>query len=242
MTPGTLLAISVGALILSLAVAKRSARGWVAALLVSVVAAFAAAGWILMAGEVWTWRSAWTVGGEPVSLRLDGVSALFLALLAVVGGAGAVYAVEYWSDREHPVSAPGNRAWWNGLLLCMGLVLVCANGLHFLIAWELFALCGFLPDHARWTEPGRAVGRLAVSGGVACGDAGVVCVFWIMGRPDGKLGAGPAAGGGGIGAALLAGVVRVWGESGFVSVAHLAAVGACERAQSCLGHFVGGGH
>jgi hydrogenase-4 component B len=178
MTPGTLLAISAGALMLSLAVAKRSARGWVAALLVSVVAAFAAAGWILMAGEVWTWRSVWTVGGEPVSLRLDGISALFLALLAVVGGAGAVYAVGYWSDREHPVSGPANRAWWNGLLLGMGLVLVCANGLHFLIAWELFALCGFfLITLDGRSQAARSAGWLYL----AASHAGTLALFAFFG-------------------------------------------------------------
>src|ERR1017187_9429971 len=37
-------------------------------------------------------------------------------------------------------SLPGfrarGRAWWSVLLSSMGLVLLCANGLHFLIAWE----------------------------------------------------------------------------------------------------------
>jgi hydrogenase-4 component B len=74
---------------------------------------------------------------------LDGVSALFLALLAVVGAAATAYAKEYWGETGHPVSAARGRGWWGGLLLSMGLVLVCSNGLHFLIAWEMFALCGY---------------------------------------------------------------------------------------------------
>ena len=59
--------------------------------------------------------------------------------MAVVGGAGAAYSREYWAERAHPVSASAGRWWWSALLLCMGLVLLCSNGLHFLIAWELFA-------------------------------------------------------------------------------------------------------
>ena len=34
-------------------------------------------------------QSGWTVGGQPVHLQLDAVSALFLALLCLVGGAGS---------------------------------------------------------------------------------------------------------------------------------------------------------
>ena len=41
------------------------------------------------------------------------------------------------------MSATAGRRWWSALLLCMGLVLLCSNGLHFLIAWELFALCAY---------------------------------------------------------------------------------------------------
>jgi len=71
-----------------------------------------------------------------VHLQLDGLSAFFLVLLAVLGGAGTLYASGYWTDAQHPRTAPTGRAWWNGLLLSMGLVLLCANGLHFLIAWS----------------------------------------------------------------------------------------------------------
>ena len=113
------------------------------ALLAGTLAALAAAAWVLATGDAWEWRSAFLIGGESVHLRLDGVSALFLALLAVVGGAGAAYSREYWAERAHPVSAPAGRRWWSALLLCMGLLLLCSNGLHFLIAWELFTVCAY---------------------------------------------------------------------------------------------------
>src|SRR6185503_8437802 len=97
----------------------------------------------LVTGVVWDWQSALTIGGGAVHLRLDAVSALFLALLSVVGGAGAVYGSEYWTERAHPRSARSGRVWWSLLLLCLGLVLVTANGLHFLIVWELFTLSAY---------------------------------------------------------------------------------------------------
>ncbi len=143
MTPGLLLATSACGILLSLTGAFRAPRWWLATSLVSTLTALAAAAWVLATGGAWEWRSAFLIGGEGVHLRLDGVSALFLALLAVVGGAGAAYSREYWADPAHPASARLGRWWWSTLLLCMGLLLLCSNGLHFLIAWELFALCAY---------------------------------------------------------------------------------------------------
>jgi hydrogenase-4 component B len=152
------LVISVGALALSLAGAFRFSRGWVAAVLVSAVSAVVAGISVLLTGEVWEWRSGVLIGGEPVHLRLDGLSAWFLVLLAVVGGAGAAYATEYWKDDAHPVSAGRGRFCWSVLMLGMGLVLVCANGLHFLIVWELFAVSAYflITLDARRVEVRRA--------------------------------------------------------------------------------------
>src|SRR5581483_12362865 len=74
--------------------------------------------------------------------RLDAVSAVFMVVVCVTGVAGAIYAREYWAD-EHRASAPQGRRWWSTLLLGMALVLVASNGVHFLIAWEVFAVSGY---------------------------------------------------------------------------------------------------
>ena len=84
-------------------------------------------------GADWERRSGLLVGGEPVHLRLDALSALFLGLVCAIGGLGAGYAREYWSDHHYPASASRGRAWWSALLLSMGLVLTASNGLHFLM-------------------------------------------------------------------------------------------------------------
>src|ERR1035437_7073221 len=109
MTTGAMLAAGACAMILSLIAAFRGPRCWLLALLASSITALAAAGWVLATGNAWEWHSALLIGGESVHLRLDGVSALFLALLAVVGGAGAAYSREYWAERAHPVSARARR-------------------------------------------------------------------------------------------------------------------------------------
>ncbi len=141
--------------------ASRKPRLWLALTLIGALAALAAAISVLAGGGVWEWRSAFPVGGEPLHLRLDAIGALFLALLCVVGGAGAVYARDYWADRAHPHSATTGRRWWSVMLSTLGLVLVSSNGLHFLIAWELFTLSAyFLVTLDRQRGEVRAAGWL----------------------------------------------------------------------------------
>ncbi len=143
MTPGALLLIALAGMVAGLLAVYRAPRLWLLATLVGTIAAFAAAVWILATGATWDWQADFILGGERLHLRLDGVSALFLALMSVLGGVGSLYSREYWTDKQHPVSAPAGRAWWNGLFLGMAFVLVSANGLHFLIAWEIYTVCAY---------------------------------------------------------------------------------------------------
>ncbi|MGA3006529.1 MAG: proton-conducting transporter membrane subunit, partial [Opitutaceae bacterium] len=168
-----LLVAALGMLVSILA--GRSAPGlWLAALLSGSAAALWTAVSVLSGGGGLNWPSEILVGGEPLHLRLDAVSALFLALLCVTGGAGAIYSRQYWTDEKHPRSARSGRSWWSLLLLSMGMVLLSSNGLHFLIAWELFALSAyFLITLDRSRRETRAAGWLFL----AASHAGTLCLF-----------------------------------------------------------------
>ncbi len=140
MNTGTLLAYAAAASVASFLLGARNPRLWLALVLGAAAAGFGAS-WLLLSGAAdWEWRGEFSLGGERAHLRLDGVSSVFLALLCVVAAAGAVYARGYWSDRERPRSAPLGRVCWSAMIANMGLALLCSNGLHFLIAWELFTL------------------------------------------------------------------------------------------------------
>lgn len=116
---------------------------------------------VLASGVEWTWWSTAVVAGDRLHLRLDGVSAVFIALLCAIGSAGAVYARSYWTDRAHPHSARVGRVWWSVLLLSQGFVLLASNGLHFLVGWELFTLSAyFLITLDRSRRDARAAGWL----------------------------------------------------------------------------------
>lgn len=138
-----LLAISGVGLLASLFVGRSAPRLWLAGVLVSASGGLGAAALALATGTVWDWSGPLPLGGETLHLRLDAVSALFLALLCVVGGAGAVFGHEYWGAAAHPRSARAGRVWWSALAGSLAAVLLAANGLHFLIAWELFTLSAY---------------------------------------------------------------------------------------------------
>ena len=154
--------------------ASRWSRTWLVLTLAGTSAAFAAALRVLLGNATWEQRSDIALGGESVHLLLDPVSALFLVLICVIGAVGACYGRAYWSDADHPASAPSGRAWWSAMLLCMGLVVTVANGLHFLMAWEAFAVCGyFLIVLERRRREVRAAGWLYL----AASHAGTLLLF-----------------------------------------------------------------
>ncbi|HEU5068829.1 MAG TPA: proton-conducting transporter membrane subunit [Verrucomicrobiae bacterium] len=174
MTPGVLLLIAACGVIAGLVLGPWRPRLWLALTSAGAIVALVAALWVLVGATDWEWRSGFAVAGEPLHLRLDGLSAFFLVLLSVVGGAGAVYAREYWADQQHPDSAGRGRLAWNAISLSMGGVLLISNGLHFLIAWELFAISGyFLIVLERQRREVRTAGWLYL----AVSHAGTLCLF-----------------------------------------------------------------
>ena len=174
MSLGPLFLVAALSLLTAVLAGRGAARAWLAATLVGLGAALVAAISVLAGGAEWDWRSEFSLGGEPLHLRLDGVSALFLALLAIVGAAGSLYSREYWTDRAHPRSARMGRVWWSVLVLCMGLVLLSSNGLHFLIAWELFTVSSyFLISLDRQRREVRAAGWLYL----VSSHAATICLF-----------------------------------------------------------------
>jgi len=174
MNPGSALLLAALGVTAGFAGAWRAPRLWLGLTLLGCGAALTAAVLILVNGGSWEWRSEFAVGGEPLHLLLDGVSAFFLALLAVVGGTATVYACEYWPDAAHPRSAPAGRIWWNVLLLGLGAVLVSSNGLHFLMAWEIFTVAAyFLITLERQKREVRAAGWLYL----AASHVSMMCLF-----------------------------------------------------------------
>ena len=174
MNAGNLLFIAALAMSAGLVAGRFARRVWLASTIVGAIAALAAAVYVLSGGGELEWRSAIRLGGEPLHMRLDAISAMFLALLSVVGGAGAVYACEYWPEKAHPRSARAGRVWWSVIMMSLGVVMLSSNGLHFLIAWELFTVSSyFLITLDRHNSEARSAGWLYL----AASHAATLCLF-----------------------------------------------------------------
>ena len=174
MNVGPLLFVAGVGLMIAMIVGRWAPRLWLVATVVGAGAGLGAAVCVLAGGTEWDWRSGFDVSGERLHLRLDNISAVFVALLGVVGGLGTVYAREYWADKAHPRSARSGRVWWSALVASIGVVLLSSNGLHFLIAWEIFAVASyFLITLERRKSEVRAAGWLYLS----ASHAATLCLF-----------------------------------------------------------------
>ena len=172
-----LLTVFGAGMLLSIFAGIRAPKLWLAGVLAGATGGMSAAVVVLTKGAVWDWQSVLRLGGEVVHLRLDAVSAFFLALLSLIGGAGAVYGREYWSEGAYPRSARVGRVWWSVLVLCLGLVLVTTNGLHFLLGWELFTVAAyFLMTLDRQRSEVRGAGWLYLG----ASHVAALCLFAIF--------------------------------------------------------------
>ena len=160
-------------------------RVWLGLALTGAVAAAGGAVTVFATGADWDWQPGFSLGGAAVHLHLDALSGLFVVLTAVVGGAALVYSRGYWSERQFPTSAARGRVWSSAMLASMLLVLTVSNGLHFLMAWEAFAVCGyFLITLDGKRRAVRAAGWLYL----AASHAGTMCLFAFFGLLAAKTG------------------------------------------------------
>jgi hydrogenase-4 component B len=172
MSGGGLL-LAAGVLLAVAACLRRHTTAWVS-LTLAGCACTAGSAISVFAGGAWDWQGNFKLGGELAHLRMDALSAFFAMLLSVLGAAGALYSVQYWSVKQHPCSAPTGRILWNTVLIAMGVVLCCINGLHFLIAWEIFTVTAyFLITVERRRVEVRRAGWLYL----AASHAGTLCLF-----------------------------------------------------------------
>jgi len=134
-----------------------------------------------------TLRMAWNVPYASLSLGIDGLSALFLFAIGVVGAASAVYGVGYLGN-HHPVRKLG-ACWYffNLLLASMSVVVTARNGVLFLAAWEVMSIASFFLvtfEHER--DEVRSAGWLYLVAS-HLGAAVLIVLFVLLGREAGSL-------------------------------------------------------
>jgi hydrogenase-4 component B len=130
----------------------------------------------------------WAVPGGALEVRVDGLSAMFLAQVFFISTLGAVYALGYWPQAEHRQNGRKLRLFYGLLTAGMGLLVIARNTVLFLAGWEVMALCAFLTITTEDEKPAiREVGYLYLSAtriGTLCLFALFALLFGATGRFD----------------------------------------------------------
>lgn len=120
-------------------------------------------------------------------LRLDALSAVFLAAILIVSAAGAVYGLGY-----HPQAVAGRRSvqvqLFYGLAVGgMALLVSAAGAIPFLVGWEVMALANFLLVQTEHERPEVRRAAFLYLAATHVGTLALFGVFALLGRAAGSL-------------------------------------------------------
>jgi hydrogenase-4 component B len=153
-------------------------RLWLGATLLACAGGCSLSLSVLLTGFSVSWYPDFAIGGSAVVMELDALSAWFLSLACVVGACGAVYSHAYWPGSAQPSAAQG-RLLWIAVLVSIALVLLQRNGMHFLLLWELFAICAFFLIRL---DPKEKAVRFAAWLYLGASHVGTLCLFALFSR------------------------------------------------------------
>ncbi len=118
------------------------------------------------------------------TLRIDGLSAFFLIVIGVVGGAVAVYGFGYSAAYEGRYSLRLLGVMLNVLLLSLSVQVIADNALTFLMAWEAMSLSAYLMVLTEHDQPGTVRAARWYIGITHAGFAALLAMFLLMSAGD----------------------------------------------------------
>lgn len=83
----------------------------------------------------------WRIPGGALAIRIDALSAFFMAPVFLLAGAGGLYADRYWPAAR--MRAGYVRAFFGLMTGALALLMCAANTILFLAAWEIVAVSSF---------------------------------------------------------------------------------------------------
>ena len=172
---------------------------------------------VLAGGPVEVLERPWEVPLGALALRLDPLAALFLLPILLLVAVCAVYAAEYFQAWRGQRDLGLPWCFWNLLGASMVLVVLSANAVLFLCAWELMSISSYFLVTFQDQEPSvRRAGWIylvATHAGTAC----LLAMFLLLGQGAPRLDfAAFPAGTGAAGAAFLLGLVGFGTKAGLV--------------------------
>lgn len=127
----------------------------------------------------------WPAPIGELSLHVDAIAAMFLLQTFVVGAAGSVYGLSYWSAAEKPGTARQVRLFYGLTTAGLATLFVAGDAFLFLAGWEVMALSAFLLVSTDDHDPDvRAAGRLYLY----CTKVATLCLFALFVGMRGQTG------------------------------------------------------
>ena len=142
----------------------------------------------LMEGVIETSISEGALPELTLHLRLDPLAAFFLVPVYVLGAAGTLYGARYWRQAEHPENGRKLRLCFGVLIASLAGVVLAADGVAFLFAWEIIVARGVpARDHrgrseTRCSRPAGSTWWRRTRARSPCSRCSVSC-----GRPPARL-------------------------------------------------------
>lgn len=101
------------------------------------------AGYWLGGAPSYIWSLPWNSPFGPPQIRLDAVAAFFLFPVFLIAGAGSIYGLGYWAQKNHPASGGRLTLFWGIMTAAMAMVVLAGQMVVFLSAWEIMAMAGY---------------------------------------------------------------------------------------------------
>lgn len=140
---------------------------------------------ILCAGNAEQIRWAWNVPYGSFFVRIDALSALFLIPIFILCGVAGLYSHGYVQSFSGRKNLGAYWFFFNGLAASMAMVAVAANGVLFLISWEVMALSSFfLVTFENEEESVQRAGWLYLAA-THIGTAFLLVLFLLLGKTSG---------------------------------------------------------
>jgi len=186
----TLLIAMVSAYVLGAIAALLSGRGAVGRGLVAACGAVGSVAALLLGTTIITSGIQWTVSSDRflsltgIALRLDGLSAVFLMVIGLVGCAASIYAFGYSAQYVGRYSLRLLGVMFNLLLLELCVQVMADNALTFLVLWEAMSLTAYwlvLTEHDQRGTLRAGVWYLAMT---HAGFAALIAMFLLLSGTD----------------------------------------------------------
>ena len=133
-------------------------------------------------------RLAWQVPLGAFHVEVDALSAMFELQVFALAALGAIYALAYWRDADHPDNARRLRASYGVMVAGMALLGVGRNAILFMAGWEVMAIGAFLSitaeDHLPRTREVGYLYLVATRIATLCVIAALALLIVALGTPE----------------------------------------------------------